>query len=91
MTTSLAAEDYLLVVDVAQARGVRVPTIYRYINLARVHRDAGRPWPSDIPIPADRDALVKGGRVWLRWPADGPIAAWIARTADGPAAGPGGA
>jgi hypothetical protein len=74
--------DYLLVSDVARLRRVKVTSIYRYINLARVHRDAGRPWPSDIPIPADRDALVKGGRVWLRWPADGPIAAWIARTAD---------
>lgn len=73
---------YLLVSDVARARRVKVPSIYRYINLARRHRDAGRPWPSDIPIPSDGDALVKGGRVWLRWPADGPIAAWIARTAD---------
>jgi hypothetical protein len=63
--------------DVAAARGVEVGSIYRYLAVSRSRlRQELHLRPMDIPLP---DASEPGQLP--RWLPDGPIAAWIARTA----------
>lgn len=63
--------------DVAAARGVEVGSVYRYLTESRRRAKTGEPLrPRDIPLPD----LAGDGQL-PRWLPDGPIAAWIARTA----------
>jgi hypothetical protein len=62
---------------VADARRVDVATISRYLTESRRRLRNGQPLrPMDIPI-EDETRYARP-----MWRADGPIAAWIARTAD---------
>jgi 8-oxo-dGTP pyrophosphatase MutT (NUDIX family) len=66
--------------DVAKARGVLLGSIYRYLAVTRRRAQDGQPLrPMDIPLP---DTTAENGRPL--WSAGGPIAGWIARTADRP-------
>lgn len=65
--------------DVAEARRVKIGTVYRYLTLTRDRLRAGLPLrPMDLPLPDAQDSPP-------RWSADGPIALWLARTAGRPA------
>lgn len=63
--------------DVAAARGVQVGTVYRYLTESRRRNRIPTLHlrPMDIPIPDVTDDPP-------RWNPTGPIAAWLARTAD---------
>lgn len=62
--------------DLATARGWEIGTVRRYLTESRRrHRSGLHLRPMDIPLPDASDDPP-------RWQADGPIAAWIARTAN---------
>ncbi len=79
MTQTPAGPEWLTVRDVADRRRVKVGTVYRYHGTSTARLRRGLPLrPMDLPVVPPRDRV--GPRRELRWRADGPIAAWLART-----------